>query len=519
MPHLPDLDELIQRIREEAERPEYRALQSEPLAPLSNRTAVSAAAPSGLESSKRNSSAASVDDLLLIADPEEFIDQAYQVLLGRPADPAGAAHHRSLLDAGFGRPFVLSTLRASEEGRSAASKLPGFGAAPALFQLGRLGYRLGLGRLARMMNRWYQGWRYRRLLASGRLLTGLRRQEEERSRWIDRAHEQWRQAEQGLTERLERYKQRQEEERQQGLDRFRGLERRLEVQTERQQAQDRALEAAVSDINLLRARLKVLQQRAYPERPVGSASEHRPQDAALVSRLDAYYLAFEEVHRGSEAQVAGDQGIYLSDLANLPDDLLMLPMLDIGCGRGEWLRLLADQGFEAMGVDLNPDTVVRARRQGLDVQQSDALQYLADLPDESHAAVTGFHVIEHLPFGLLFQLVEQAWRVLAPGGRLIVETPNPENLLVGSHTFYHDFSHRCPVTPTALRFLVGYHGFADIRVWRLHPYPEQDRLIVDTPLAERINGHLYGPQDYALLATKPIAESGERDSATGAAGA
>src|SRR5690606_28194167 len=116
-----------------------------------------------------------------------------------------------------------------------------------------------------------------------------------------------------------------------------------------------------------------------------------------------------------------------------------------------------------------------------------------------------FHIVEHLPFEVLFPVIEQAWRVLAPGGVLILETPNPENVLVGSHTFYHDFSHRNPVTPTSLQFLVGYHGFAVSDVLRLSPYPSGDRIEDGTALAERVNGHLYGPQDYAVIARKPDA--------------
>jgi O-antigen chain-terminating methyltransferase len=104
---------------------------------------------------------------------------------------------------------------------------------------------------------------------------------------------------------------------------------------------------------------------------------------------------------------------------------------------------------------------------------------------------------------VLFQLVEQAWRVLAPGGLLIFETPNPENVLVGSHTFYHDFSHRNPVTPTSLAFLVGYNGFDVTDMPRLSPYPEHDRVLVEGPLVDRFNGHFYGPQDYGMVARKP----------------
>jgi O-antigen chain-terminating methyltransferase len=178
-------------------------------------------------------------------------------------------------------------------------------------------------------------------------------------------------------------------------------------------------------------------------------------------------------------------------------------VLDLGCGRGEWLALLTEAGYAARGVDLNPLMLERARAQGLDVACQDALAALAAQPDASLGAITAFHLVEHLPFPVLYRLFAEIARTLAPGGLLIAETPNPENLLVGSHTFYHDPTHRNPVTPTFLSFLAQYHGLGQIEILRLHPYPESARVPGNDPLTERVNGHLCGPQDYALLARRP----------------
>src|SRR5690606_12775248 len=165
----------------------------------------------------------------------------------------------------------------------------------------------------------------------------------------------------------------------------------------------------------------------------------------LTARIDAYYVSFEEAHRGSEASVRTKLEGYIDQLARMPESALGKPVVDIGCGRGEWLRLLSESGFTGIGVDLNPDMVARCQAQGLTAHHADALTWLSAQADESCAAISAFHIVEHLPFDVLFAIIEQAWRVLAPGGMLIMETPNPENVLVGSHTFYHDFSHRNPV--------------------------------------------------------------------------
>lgn len=300
---------------------------------------------------------------------------------------------------------------------------------------------------------------------------------------------------------------------QQQQTQFQQLAEQARVFADRLAGQARDLDAERRRSELLLARVNVLQHRVLhaPSEPAGvlpvpiraTVHDEAPRDPALGSRIDAYYLAFEDAHRGSQADVSAKQTTYLRHLVAMPASVAALPMADIGCGRGEWLRLLQENGFEACGVDLNADMVHHCRAQGLHAHHADAVAWLGAQASASHAAISAFHVVEHLPFDVLFQLVEQAWRVLAPGGLLIFETPNPENVLVGSHTFYHDFSHRNPVTPTSLAFLVGYNGFDVTDMPRLSPYPEHDRVLVEGPLVDRFNGHFYGPQDYGMVARKP----------------
>ena len=228
--------------------------------------------------------------------------------------------------------------------------------------------------------------------------------------------------------------------------------------------------------------------------------------------LEAYYVAFEEACRGAREDIK--QGMqhylpYFEQLKSLPK-IKEARVLDLGCGRGEWLELLGEQGWRAEGIDLSAIMVDVCTEYGLQANRTEAVSYLEQLDDNSLAAVTGFHIIEHLPFEVLFKLMREAMRTVKPGGLVLFETPNPENVLVGSHTFYHDFTHRNPVTPTAITFLTQYVGFTNSRIIRSHPYPEEARVPGNDPLTERVNGHLCGPQDFAIIAFKPLIDASGR---------
>jgi O-antigen chain-terminating methyltransferase len=248
---------------------------------------------------------------------------------------------------------------------------------------------------------------------------------------------------------------------------------------------------------------RLIDELAQPSHQVASVPT---MQAHTQDRLDAYYVAFEDFNRGTREQIRHKLSPYLNIVqqrGQVDSRLSRLPLLDIGCGRGEWLHLLREHHLLATGVDMNPVMVDTCQQTGLDVRHSDALTWLRAQADNSHAAITGFHIIEHLPFEVLFDLFAESYRVLAPNGIMIFETPNPENLLVASHTFYHDFTHKNPITPTAISFLAKYHNFAEIDILRLHPYPSEARVAGHDALTERVNGHLTGPQDFAILAIKP----------------
>ena len=296
---------------------------------------------------------------------------------------------------------------------------------------------------------------------------------------------------------------------QQFLDQVQARQQEIQEQQETaRQALDgsrREMLLARQDLLAQQRRLNLVLEELRNQLDDETLSPAQKQAVAAQARekLDAFYLQFENQCRGGETEIREQLSIYLPRLQALPGLNADTPLLDIGSGRGEWLGLLRDQGIAARGVDISGVLARRCAEQGLEVAQQDAVAYLRSQPDASLGAVTAFHVIEHLPFETLFSLVEECQRVLTPGGLLLFETPNPENVLVGSHTFYHDPTHRNPITPAMIEFLLRHLGLVDIGFERLHPYPEQARTPGLDPLTERINGAFCGPQDFAVFANKP----------------
>ena len=217
--------------------------------------------------------------------------------------------------------------------------------------------------------------------------------------------------------------------------------------------------------------------------------------------LEALYVSFEEKFRGSREDIKERVKKYLPYIKEVNAGTNDLPLLDIGCGRGEWLELLKDEGLVARGVDKNSILVSQCGELGLDVTNEEMFVYLNKLPDKSLGAVTGFHVIEHLPFVQLIKLLDETIRVLNVGGVAIFETPNPENVLVGSNSFYLDPTHRKPLPSQMIKFIAEARGLSSVIILDLHPCNEAIKLS-GSDLAERFNQHFYGPQDYAVIGYK-----------------
>jgi len=185
-----------------------------------------------------------------------------------------------------------------------------------------------------------------------------------------------------------------------------------------------------------------------------------------VDKTD-FYRAFEDRYRGSRELIKSRLAVYLPFVLPLkhfyPDGV----GVDLGCGRGEWLELMQDNGLNVQGIDLDQGMLEAAQKLGLNAKQADAIEYLQTLASESQTMVSGFHLAEHLPFEVLQILIQQALRVLKPGGLMILETPNPENIVVGTANFYLDPTHHQPIPSLLLSFMVEHAGFETTKILRL----------------------------------------------------
>jgi SAM-dependent methyltransferase len=242
-------------------------------------------------------------------------------------------------------------------------------------------------------------------------------------------------------------------------------------------------------------------RKQIPGPAVGTALV-QPADYYEKHALDTLYVHFEDEFRGSREEILGRLEVYLPLLKSGSHGTPEAPILDLGCGRGEWLQLLKRNEITAHGVDSNSHMVALCNHLGLDVTERDVLDYLRDLPDESVGAVTAFHILEHLPLDEIVKVLDESRRILRRGGVAIYETPNPENLQVGAHTFYTDLTHRNPLPSSTLRFLVEARGLSRPEVWHLNPYPAAFRVPEVTELDKRFNQMFYGPRDYAVIGYK-----------------
>jgi len=214
---------------------------------------------------------------------------------------------------------------------------------------------------------------------------------------------------------------------------------------------------------------------------------------------NSFYKAFEDHFRGSRQEVRQRMEVYLPFLEALRPFHHKFMVLDLGCGRGEWLQLLKELKFESIGVDLDQEMVNECENLGLKVRCEDVLQALKSFRSKSLSLVTGFHIAEHLSFEELRQVVGEAHRVLKDGGLLILETPNPENISVGAMNFYLDPTHQKPLPPKLMDFLAEYFGFERTKILRM-----QEPVVLQQPEAIPTLQQVFDSvsPDYAVIAQK-----------------
>ncbi len=220
--------------------------------------------------------------------------------------------------------------------------------------------------------------------------------------------------------------------------------------------------------------------------------------------LDPLYLAFEEKFRGSREEIRERLQEYVPLIRKVAAGTGGGEILDIGCGRGEWLEIMKDEGLKAKGLDLNHVLVQKCRERGLEVEENDALSFLRSLPDNSLGAITSFHLIEHISFEDRIALFDESVRVLKSGGIAVFETPNPRNLLIGACNFWADPTHLRPLYPETHQFLMEYRGFSNVELLFLHPHEGEQRLPEEEApeLASRLNEVLSCARDYTIIGYK-----------------
>ncbi len=258
-------------------------------------------------------------------------------------------------------------------------------------------------------------------------------------------------------------------------------------------------------------------QNAAPTGPANGQMGPAPAaGGAFSGALDAYkYVGFEDQFRGSQAVIRERLTSYLPLFDGASG------VLDVGCGRGEFLDLLAARGIGARGIDLNHEMAEVCRARGLDVTEADAVGYLSTLPDASLGGIFAAQVVEHLQPGYLLRFLELAFHKLRPGGRLVLETLNPACWVAFFESYIRDITHVWPLHPETLKYLVVASGFTKAAIEFRSPVPPQDRLQpiavhagADAALGdlteafnanvEKLNARMFTYLDYAVIGDKAL---------------
>lgn len=247
--------------------------------------------------------------------------------------------------------------------------------------------------------------------------------------------------------------------------------------------------------HLIHSELRLIRQRAAvaPVAATGGAPAS-PAPGASLAPLEFDYARFAERFRGSEDYVKQGQQFYL------PYFTRRRAVLDIGCGRGEFLELMRDAGIPARGIDLSQESVELCRQKGLQADVADLYAYLGELPEASLDGIFSSQVVEHLPPDRLPDMIRLAASRLERDGVLAIETPNPECLAIFATHFYLDPTHTRPVPHALLAFYMEEFGLGGIEVHKLSPAVDSMPALASLP--EDFRNAFFGGLDYAILGRK-----------------
>ncbi len=274
-----------------------------------------------------------------------------------------------------------------------------------------------------------------------------------------------------------------------------------DIKEEVKDIRERLLKDVHMDLHLQRNRLDQVLTEIQNAARDGVVSEGI---ASARERLfDADYYFFENRFRGSREEIKARQSVYAPVFKEVSgrfpgEDPVVI---DLGCGRGELLEVLKDSGVRAVGVDSNEAMVYRCREAGLEAVQADAFEYLDSMEDESVAGIVACQVIEHMDAESLSELVRLCFRKLRKGGKAVFETINPESLFA-MKWFYMDLTHKKPVHPASIAFLMETAGFLPPEIMYLSPVPVDTALKETDENAVKLNKVVFGFQDYACIAEK-----------------
>lgn len=243
---------------------------------------------------------------------------------------------------------------------------------------------------------------------------------------------------------------------------------------------------------IIHSELRLLRQRSQISTPVPEGATAPAPAAPAPPAFD--YSRFAERFRGPEEYVTAGQQVYLRYFEGRKN------VLDIGCGRGEFLKMMGGAGVPAKGVELSAESVAVCRSQGLDAEVADVYPYLAAMPEGSLDGIFCSQVVEHLPPDRLPELIRLCARALAPGGVIAIETPNPECLAIFATHFYLDPTHTRPVPHPLLIFYLEEAGVGNIEVRRLSPAKETMPALNSIP--EDFRDAFFGALDYAVIGRK-----------------
>lgn len=310
------------------------------------------------------------------------------------------------------------------------------------------------------------------------------------------------------------------------------LVKRTESMTARERRFDTREKQYVSQIEDVRASFAVVNQVTHTMKreferlqtttqpsaaPDGGAD---PVPTTAVSSLDSHkYVGFEDLYRGSTEDIGRRLSGYLADFSGASD------VLDIGCGRGEFLELLRERGIVARGLDSNHEMVEVCRERGLVCDESDALTFLEGLDDAALGGLFAAQVVEHLEPSYLLRLLDAAYLKLRPGATMILETINVASWSAFFHSYIRDITHERPLHPETLEYLVSASGFQNVQIRYLSPYPDDFKLkpvplptepsdsAAESSIAfgvavtfnenvEKMNHLLFADQDYAIIAER-----------------